>query len=358
MPGNEKVSWARFRVGILGITALFFVTLLVFLLEGGSDWFSKKTPLHVYLSDAAGLGEGAPVRINGIQAGKVNNVALSGETDPQKIIKVDFSVDSDMLRQIPVDSVVSVGSDNLLGSTKFLDIVKGKQAQAVEANATMRSENTAEFDQLVKQGFGVLDSAQSILTQIQNLVGSIQNGQGTIGKFLVDPSLYNSLQATMNQLQLLSTTLNSRTGTIGHLVNDPAVYNQAQAILTRLDQITTGLQKGQGPAGQLLTDRKLYDDVDQSVTQLNTILANLNAGKGTAGQLFASDKIGNQVSSTLEKVNVTIDKINSGQGTIGQLLVNPQLYEEATGTTRELHDTLRDFRANPKKFLSIRLKIF
>jgi phospholipid/cholesterol/gamma-HCH transport system substrate-binding protein len=38
--------------------------------------------------------------------------------------------------------------------------------------------------------------------------------------------------------------------------------------------------------------------------------------------------------------------------------VNPQLYESANGTTRELHDLLRDFRANPKKFLTIKLKLF
>jgi phospholipid/cholesterol/gamma-HCH transport system substrate-binding protein len=39
-------------------------------------------------------------------------------------------------------------------------------------------------------------------------------------------------------------------------------------------------------------------------------------------------------------------------------MVNPQLYDEATGTTRELHGLLSDFRANPKKFLSIKLHIF
>jgi phospholipid/cholesterol/gamma-HCH transport system substrate-binding protein len=102
----------------------------------------------------------------------------------------------------------------------------------------------------------------------------------------------------------------------------------------------------------------MYDDLDNSITQLNTMLRNLNAGQGTAGQLLKSDKIANQLSGTLGKVNLTLDKLNSGQGTLGQLLVNPQLYDEATGMTRELHGLLQDFRANPKKFLSIKLHIF
>jgi len=358
MPSKEKVNWAKFRVGILGVIALFFLTLLIFLLTGSLDWFKKTADLHVYLSDAAGLGPGAPVRINGIQAGKVNRVALSGETNPQRVIKADFQVDSDLLRQIPVNSVASVGSDNLLGSTKFLEIDKGTSPKTIQAGSVMQAANTQQFDQLVKQGFGVLDSAQSILNKIDNIVSEVQNGNGTIGKFLVDPTLYNTLQATVNQVQLLAATLNSKTGTLGRLVNDPALYSQAQTLIARFDRITSGLEQGQGSAGLLLKDRKLYDDLDRDLTDLNTILTNLNAGKGTAGQLLASDKIANQISTTLGKVDTVVDKLNSGEGTVGQLMVNPQLYDAATGTTRELHGLLKDFRANPKKYLSIKLHIF
>lgn len=358
MADKTKSQLAQLRVGILALVALFFVTLLIFLLTGGSGWFERMAPLTVYVSDASGLTAGSPVEINGITAGKVKSVRLSGETTPNRVIRVDFEVNQDMLKQIPVDSVAAIGSDNLLGSTKYLDITKGVKTASLQPGATMRSENTQQFDQLVKQGFGVLDSAQGILVQIQNLLGQVENGQGTVGKLLVDPSLYNSLQATVMQLQQLSTTLNSRTGTIGHLINDDTLYNQAEAIVNRIDTMTQALQQGQGTAGQLLTDRKLYDNVNQAVAQLNTTLANLNAGKGTAGQLLVSDKIANQLSATLTNVNTTIDKMNAGQGTIGQLLVNPQLYDNLTGSTRELQETLKAFRANPKKYLSIKLHIF
>src|SRR5581483_2915317 len=358
MPSKERVSVAQLKVGILGIIALFFITLLIFLLTGGISWFQHTVPLHVYVSDASGLTQGSPVRINGIPAGKVTGVALSGETNPARIIKVDFEVDQDMLKQIPVDSIASIASDNLLGSTKFLSIDKGKSAQTVQAGATMKSANTQEFQQLVQQGFGVLDSAQAILQKIEAIVGQVEVGKGTIGKLLVDETLYNKLEATVNQVQILANTLNSRTGTIGKLVNDPTLYNQAQIIVKRLDQITQGLQEGQGSAGMFLKDPKMYNDLDSSVKQLDTILTNLNQGKGTAGQLLKSDKIANQISVTLQKIDTTIDKVNAGQGTIGQLFVNPALYDEATGTTRELHGLLKDFRANPKKFLSIKLHIF
>jgi phospholipid/cholesterol/gamma-HCH transport system substrate-binding protein len=358
MADKTKTSLAQLRVGILGIVALFFLTLLVFLLTGGSGWFKKQIPLNTYVADASGMTSDAPVRINGIAAGKVKSVRLSGETNPKRVIRIDFLVDQDMLNQIPVDSVASIGSDNLLGSTKYLDITKGVRPETIQEGATMRSEDTQQFDALVKQGFGVLDSAQVILVKIQDLVGQIENGEGTLGKLLVDPSLYNSVQATVMQLQQLATTLNSRTGTIGHLVNDDAFYKQIETIIGRVDTLTQGLQQGQGTAGMLLTDKKLYDNLNQSLAQLNTILTNLNTGKGTAGQLFASDKLANQLSTTMTNVNLTIDKVNSGQGTIGQLLVNAQLYDNLTGATRDMQDLLKSFRANPKKYLSIKLHIF
>jgi phospholipid/cholesterol/gamma-HCH transport system substrate-binding protein len=358
MPSKERVSLAQLKVGILGIVALFFITLLIFLLTGGVSWFKKTVPLHVYTSDASGLTEGSPVRINGIPAGKVTAVGLSGETDPNRVIKVDFEVDENMLRQIPVDSIAAISSDNLLGSTKFLQIDKGNSHETVRPGATMKAQNTQEFQQLVRQGFGVLDSAQAILQRITQIIDQVQVGKGTIGKLLVDESMYNSLLQTVNQVQALATALNSRTGTIGRLVNDPTLYNQAEELVTSLNKISHDLQNGQGTAGMPLKDPKVYNDLNHSIDQVNTILTNLNAGKGTAGQLLVSDKIGNQVSTTLDKVNVTIDKLNSGQGTLGQMLVNPALYDAATGTTRELHEFLKDFRANPKKFLSIRLHVF
>jgi phospholipid/cholesterol/gamma-HCH transport system substrate-binding protein len=358
MPSKQRVNIAQLKVGILGMVALACVTLLIFLLTGNTQLFTKLADLHVYTSDAAGLTSGAPVRINGIQAGSVKSVELSGETNPARVIKVDLAVQQEMLKQIPVDSIASIASDNLLGSSKFLQITKGTKPDTIQPGATLKSAGTQQFDQLVQQGFGVLDSLQAILAKVTDIVNSIEVGKGTIGKLLVDETLYNSLQATVSQVQLLATTLNSRNGTIGRLVNDPELYNEAQGALSRLDTITQQIQQGQGTAGMLLKDPKLYNDLDKSVDQLNTILADLNAGKGTAGELLHDDKLARQLSGTLTKVDATLDKVNSGQGTIGQLLVNSQLYDAATGTTRELHGLLKDFRANPKKFLSIKLHIF
>jgi phospholipid/cholesterol/gamma-HCH transport system substrate-binding protein len=358
MASKDKVNLAQLRVGILALVALFFVVLLIFLLTGNIKFFVKEVPLHTYIDDAASLVAGAPVRVNGIGAGSVKSVALSGSNDPNRVIRVDFEVDESMLKQIPKDSQVTIAADNLLGSTKFLNIKKGKSSETIQPNGTLQALDTREFDEVVQQGYQVLGSLQGILQQVQDIVGQVEVGKGTIGKLLVDDSLYRSLQGTVDQLQLLASTLNSTKGTIGKVVHDPELYNQVQTTLGRFDSLMAGLQNGEGSAGKFLKDEALYSDIHKSVTQVNTLLTGLNAGEGTAGKLLKDDKLARQMSDTLTKVNTTIDKINSGQGTIGQLMVNPQLYDSLNGTTRELHGLLKDFRANPRKFLRIKLSLF
>ena len=358
MATSNKVNWAQLKVGILALVALFFIALLVFLLSGNTHFFSTEVPLYTYVSDAASIVSGAPVRINGIDAGKVTSVKLSGSTDPAKVIRIDFVVDQGMLKEIPEDSQVSIAADNLLGSTKFLNIKKGRSQEAIKANSEVHSLNTQEFDDVVQQGYAVLGSLQGILNKADGIISQIEVGKGTIGKLLVDETLYNNLSAIVTQVQILANTLNSKNGTLGKIINSDELYNDAHTTIQKLNTIAADLDAGKGTAGKILKDPALYDDLHKSIDQLNTILSDLNAGKGTAGMLLKDPALANQLSGTLTRIDTTIDKVNTGQGTLGQLLVNPQLYDSVNGATRELNGLLKDFRANPKKFLRIKLSIF
>ena len=113
-----------------------------------------------------------------------------------------------------------------------------------------------------------------------------------------------------------------------------------------------------GPRASCSRIRRSTTKRKQTIAGVHKLVDDLNAGKGTAGQLLKSDDLSNQLKDTIAKIDSVIDKVNSGQGTIGQLLVNQQLYDNLNGATREMHLLMKDFRANPKKFLRIKLAIF
>ena len=91
---------------------------------------------------------------------------------------------------------------------------------------------------------------------------------------------------------------------------------------------------------------------------MRKLIEDLNAGKGTAGKLLKSEELHNQLRASLEKIDAMLDRMNAGQGTIGQLLVNRQLYDTLNGMTGELQQLIKDIRANPRKFLRIKLALF
>jgi phospholipid/cholesterol/gamma-HCH transport system substrate-binding protein len=344
-------------VGILAIFAMSILAVLIFLITGQTNIFEHQVVVYTYMADAAALADGAPVNLDGIPIGKVKMIRLSGSKDPMRLVRIEMQLPEHTLRDIPNDSVASISAANVLG-TKYINIKSGKSTTPVGPDQELPSVNTGEIQDLVQQGFGVLNSLQDTVKRVDKIVGLVEAGKGSIGKLLVDETLYNHFLAIVDEAQQLVNALNSDKGTIGKLIYDPALYNQVQGTIGRVDNMLQQLQAGQGTAGKLLKDPALYNEAQDTVKSLKLLVDNLNAGKGTAGQLLTSEDLSNQLKATIAKIDTVIDKVNSGQGTIGQLLVNPQLYDNLNGATREMHLLMQDFRANPKKFLRIKLSIF
>jgi phospholipid/cholesterol/gamma-HCH transport system substrate-binding protein len=357
MPLQTKAKWARLKVGIVTIAAMAILTILIFLITGQTNIFESRTLLYSYMADAAALAEGAPVNLNGIPVGKVKRIALSGLKEPQRLVRVEMDLPERVLKNIPVDSVSQISSANVLG-TKYINIKSGMSDTTVRPGQEIASMNTGEIQDLVQQGFGVLNSLDSTVKKVDQIVEQVASGHGSIGKLLVDETLYNHFLAIVDEVKQLADVLNSDRGTLGKLLFDRDLYDNFQTTLARLDDVARGLQDGQGTAGKFLKDPALYNEFQKTLADFHQIITDLNDGKGTAGKILKSDELHNQIRGSLAKIDVLIDKVNSGQGTLGQLLVNPQLYDNLSGATHEMHMLMQDFRANPKKFLRIKLAIF
>ncbi len=361
---QTKKRWAQLKVGLLAITALSLLAFLIFLMTSSQGLFVSRSEIYTFLDDSAALADGAPVRLNGITVGKVAAIRLSGSAEPNRVVRLALRVDNRYLPSIPVDSRAAIAAENLLG-TKYINITKGRSQTAVKPGDEIKSLDTREFADVVQQGYSTLASLDSIFKKLDGILDAVQVGKGTIGKLLVDDTLYRKVTALANEASGLVGTLNSETSTLGRLTHDDALYNDLRGTLARVNTLADGLQQGEGTAGKLLKDPALYDDMRTAIGDVRHSLAGVNAltdglqkGEGTAGKLLKSDDLHNQLQSTMGRLDSLLDKMNSGQGTIGQLLVNPALYETLDSTAKEMNGLMKDFRANPKKFLRIKLAIF
>lgn len=354
---SKKTSWAQLRVGLLAMAALVLLAALIFYITSSTNFFASRSQVFAYLDTSGGLLKNAPVRLNGVLVGKVTDIGLSGENKPNRVIKVSLEIEDKMLPAIPNDSKVTIGAENLLGA-KLIAIKKGTSATPIAKGGELPSGSTPELDDIQQQASQTIAVLQNILTKAEGIVGQVEAGKGTIGKLLVDEELYNRFLNIMKEVDKLTVALNQGKGTLGKLLSDETLYNDVRKTLSRMDQIVADIQSGQGTAGKLLKDDSVYLETKASIVEMRKLLADLNEGKGTAGQLLKSDALAKQLAGTINRVDTMLDKVNRGEGSLGQLLVNPSLYENLDGTAVEMKGLMKDFRANPKKFLRIKLALF
>jgi phospholipid/cholesterol/gamma-HCH transport system substrate-binding protein len=365
MPGSSKTRWAQLKVGLMAIGAFIILAGLIFLMVGNLGVFQSKSELYTFMNDSQSVDQGSDVRLNGILIGKVTKVELSGSNDPNRVIRIVLQVDNRYLPSIPVDSQAGIGAANLLG-TKFINIKKGGAPQTVQPGAEIASSESPELEDIFEQGSSTLAALQVTVKKINEIIDTVESGKGTIGELLVDDTMakkliaiLDSTQATVNEGQKLVANLNSDKNSVGKFMHDNNdLYNQVHGSLAKVDAIIDKVNNGPGTIAKVLNDPGLYDEARASLMQVHDLLAGIEAGQGTLGKIVKSDELHEQVKGTLARVDTLLDKMNNGQGTIAQLLNNPQLYESLDGTTRELQGLLKDFRANPKKFLSIKLRLF
>ncbi len=84
--------------------------------------------------------------------------------------------------------------------------------------------------------------ARGMMTDLRSVVGKIEKGEGTIGKFLSDPSLFNQANGAVGNLREILEKINRGTGSIGELVNDNAFLKNVKLTLQKVDKATETLE--------------------------------------------------------------------------------------------------------------------
>jgi phospholipid/cholesterol/gamma-HCH transport system substrate-binding protein len=330
--------------------AVAIASVLVFLLLGGSEFLQPSVAIHAYLGDLSGLAKASPVRFNGIRVGAVTRTELSHLKDPQKVVRVDMSISRHFLQTIPQDSTVEVTADNVLGD-RFANINEGKSSTPLEPGAELQRTPPTQINMA-----DLMKAARDIITATDALFSDIEVGRGNVGQFIKSDAFYNDTLKKVSEFQRQIREVTARGSPAGKLIYDDSLYEQLRAPVTRLNQQLADLESGQGAGGKLLKDPAQYDQLRKTVGDLRRQLDDLEAGKGQAGKLLKDDEAYVRIVRMIDDLNKQVDVLNSGEGALGHFMASSSLYESLNGQTKNLQSMLKELRANPKKFL--RLKVF
>jgi phospholipid/cholesterol/gamma-HCH transport system substrate-binding protein len=300
--------------------------------------------LHTFLDDAAGLMDGTQVRLNGIPIGYLDAQNLTNSRDPNRKVEFDLKVRESYLWQIPVDSLVGLASDNLLGD-QYIGIRRGKSAQHVQPGAELANTQTQDITRMMARMSQQLDRLQALATRADQLMSGVGTGRGAIGKIAKDSKLQSGGGVSAELDQLMDAVQHGH-GTVTKLFYEDPLDAQLQGPLKRLDAI---MASADATSARL---KEFKDGLDGATREFQALQTELKAGKGS----FASmDQLQARVDELTVKIEGMMDKINSGQGTVGQLMVNPQLNEALDGTMREFQELAKGLKENPRKFVALKL---
>ena len=300
--------------------------------------------LRTFMDDASGLTDGTQVRLDGIPIGYLDAQNLTNSRDPKRKVEFDLKVKERFLQDIPVDSVVGLASDNLLGEL-YIGVHRGRSKQHVEPGAELGNTEAADVTRMMAQMSQELDRLQDVFTRADKLVSSVDTGKGAIGKIVKSPQLQagGGVSAEFNGLM---DDVQHGHGTLTKLLFDDPLDAQLKAPLKRLEAI---MSSADTTSARL---KEFQDGLDLATTEFRALQAEMKTGKGSMARL---DQLRARFNELKSKIDGVMARINSGQGAIGQLMINPQLNEALAGTTREFQELAKGLQKNPRKFVSIRV---
>ncbi len=407
MERKRQVVLAEIKLGVVVTIALLLLAALILQQSWGVNWFAKIAPAITYLPDVGGLKPGAPIWLAGIEIGKVRDVSIVppevyagnepllrrladvhqelDSLDPEapryketavdlndqmrriksevRLVQVKLDIQREYINRLSRDSEVSIESRGLIGdsfieispgsygippitkgeyyliegvrTTGFREIMTG--ANDVIANFGVLSEQFKDIAMKInadRVGSGVADTladfqrtvvqANKTFQSATTLLEDLRQGEGTVGRLVADPTLYTRLTEALEKFNKTLEQIQSGNGTMARLINDPSLYDHAKETLRKADLMMNRIEKGEGTLGRLSKDEALYENTRRA----------------------------------LDKFASLVDQIERGEGTMGKLLKDPALYNNLNQSTAEITKLIYDLRQDPKKYLSIRFRLF
>ena len=293
VPPTAKMR--EFRVGIFVILGIAgFLTFLFLMTSPGT--FRGRYTLLTHVNDAQGLRNGDPVRLRGINIGRVVDSQLDGTG-----VLITLEIEGEW--RIPAGSRTELSSEGVLGGM-VVSIVPGRSERFMEPMEVIPGE---AFPGMLESAGGLAGEAEKVLEQIRAA--------------LTDSSVAAANEAVYSLRDVL---------------NDLSRLTEGQA--EELRALTGSLQRS-------------ADNVE-GITGAEEWRRTLASAEATLAVL---DRTSAEMTKSINSLNSILGRMERGEGTLGRLSTDDSLYESLLAASENLRELLADVKANPGRYLKIEI---
>ena len=343
------------------LVGLFVLAAGIFYVTGGGNFLSPKYRLKTYLPEVAGLSNGAPVRLDGVEIGNVENIKIVewGKTKPDKNknIEVDMRLDRRFGKYVLNDSTASLVTEGLLGN-RYVNVKRGETGLPIADNGEIIGSEEKAMKEVVERSAEVLGNLNALSDDVRDLIQGVKEGKGSLGNMRPEEQAYRHLNSILAKGDEMVTNIQSGQGTLGRLVTSDEVYTKLDKGLEHVNVILADVRAQKGTIGKLMYDPTLYDQAKQAITNGNAMIGDIRDGKGTFGKLATDETLYSKLKETSTNLASATAKLNDSNNTAGKLFSDPKLYDNLTNLTGDMRLLIGDFRKNPKKYLHVKITLF
>lgn len=247
-----KTRNIELKVGIFIIVGAVVLVL-------GYLWIKQATlkgsgySITVHFDNAAGLRRSDPIRIRGVDKGKVLTIELK-----QDWVEVQCYVEGDII--LKKDVAVSIKDVALISGTKYIELIVGEDEKPFDISKPIKGKGTASFS---------LGELGEILDPIRKIAEKISRGD---------------IEKTLDNINVASSELASLVRE-----NRAGIRRTVRKAEKDLDKIVAVVEK-----------------LDENLDILSKALEDINEGKGTIGKLMKDEELYNEIDATLEETKALI----------------------------------------------------
>ena len=333
---EKQLQWSKIKVGLVISLAILVLFVAVFFAGKIEILFSPKMLLKAQFRDVKGLRKGAPVWIFGTEVGSVQTIDL----DPIYGTIVTASINKNVRDLIKKDSTASIMAMGLLGD-KYMELTTGSPAaEPVESGEMIKGIAQVELTEIAATGAMTIEKTADLVKRIDMLVQKIEKGEGTVAKFIMNPSVYDNLEKSTRTLSILLEDIKTSRGTLKRIIEDPSLYDRMLNAASSIEGFSKRLNESTGTLTKLIEDPKLYEKLVAASSSIETFSRKLNEESGTLKKLIEDPELYDKLLEASSSIETFSRKLNEESGTLKKLVEDPELYDNLNRVSRNLASVL------------------
>lgn len=279
----------EFKVGLLALASLISIAYMSLKVTSNQSGFGDYVTYRTIVQDAAGIFPKTPIRVAGINAGRIKGIELSGDT-----ALVTFEI----LEKVKVkkDARLRIKSVGFLGD-KYLDIILGNDSEILSEGSLIKSQENVSLDKIIEDGSELVNEMKHIMKGVRNSLAP-EGENPPIGEILKETReiLSNAREVTQTLKKLIVNNedrldeIVQNVNELTYAINDEFDINDPKSTRSKL--------------------RSILENADLLSSNLKEISDNIKIGKGSLGRFVSDDHIADEVTNTLSGLNRIVNRFN------------------------------------------------